>query len=73
MNSSISDNSLSGSSKPLSSSTGSSSRRAIDVAGSLRRHWLIAAVAFLVIIAGGVFLLLKKAKPDYESHIVVYL
>ncbi len=73
MNSSISDNSLSGSSKPLSSSTGSSSRRAIDVAGSLRRHWLIAAVAFLVIIAGGVFLLLKKAKPDYESHSVVYL
>lgn len=77
---STSDNSLSGSSKNLPSvplrRTGSSTegpRPAINVAGSLRRHWYVAAIVFLVLAGCGVFFLRKKDKPKYESHSVIYL
>jgi hypothetical protein len=43
------------------------------VPGSLRRHWHIAALVFLAVLAGGAFVVWKKAKPDFESHSVVYL
>ena len=75
-----SDNSLPGSSKSLPSAplrrTGGSSegsRPVIDVFGSLRRHWYVAAALFLVLGGCGTFAIWKKAKPNYESHSVVYL
>jgi len=49
------------------------SRPAINVTGSLRRHWFVAALVFLVLGGLGSFALWKKAKPVYESHSVVYL
>ncbi|MGD0939053.1 MAG: hypothetical protein ABR905_05015 [Terracidiphilus sp.] len=77
---STSDNSLSANSKslppvPLRRTGGSpeKSRPTINVAGSLRRHWKIAAAVLLVILGCGALALLKKAKPDYESHSEVYL
>jgi uncharacterized protein involved in exopolysaccharide biosynthesis len=80
MNNSIPDNSFSGNSKSVPSAplrrTGSSSegaRPAIDVVGSFRRHWYVAATVFLVLAGCGAFAVWKKAKPDYESHSVIYL
>lgn len=80
MISSTSDNSLSGGSKnlpsaPLRRAGGSSegSRPAINVAASLRRHWVVSVAVLLVFAGCGVFVLWKKAKPDYEAHSVVYL
>jgi uncharacterized protein involved in exopolysaccharide biosynthesis len=77
---STSENSFSGNSKSVPSSplrrTGSSSevaRPAIDVVGSLRRHWCVAATVFLILAGCGAFAVMKKAKPDYESHSVIYL
>ncbi len=77
---STSDNSFSGNSKSVPSAplrrTGSSSegaRPAIDVVGSLRRHWYVAVTVFLVLAGCGAFAVWKKAKPEYESHSVVYL
>ena len=74
------DNSLPGNSKslpsaPLRRAGGSSDgpRPSINVAGSLRRHWYIAALVFLVVLACGAFVIWKRAKPDYESHGIVYL
>jgi uncharacterized protein involved in exopolysaccharide biosynthesis len=77
MNHSVSDNSNSGNTNSISSAPlrggGGSSRPSVDVAGSLRRHWLVATLIPLIFIGCGAFFLLKKAKPDYESHSVVYL
>jgi len=80
MNNSTSDNSLPGNSKSLPSvplrRTGGTTeglRPAINVLGSLRRHWYVAAVVLVVIAGCGALALLKKAKPDYESHSVLYL
>jgi uncharacterized protein involved in exopolysaccharide biosynthesis len=75
-----SNNSLPESSKnmlslPLhrSGSSSEGSRPAIDVVGSLRRHWYV-SLAVLVAFAGcGAFVIWKRAKPDYESHSIVYL
>ena len=49
------------------------SRLTINVIGSLRRHWYVSAIALLVFAGCGAFALWKKAKPDYESHSVLYL
>jgi len=77
---STSDNSLPRGSKSLPSvplrRTGSSTegvRPAIDVVGSLRRHWIVAARVLLFIAGCGALFLWKKAKPDYASNSVVYL
>ena len=45
----------------------------IDVIGSVRRHWIVALLVLVVILACGALVLGKKAKPVYESHSVVYL
>jgi uncharacterized protein involved in exopolysaccharide biosynthesis len=77
---STTDNSLPGGSKKLPSApthrTGSPSEGslpAINVTGSLRRHWFVSAIVLLVFTGCGIFALWKKAKSDYESHSVVYL
>lgn len=77
---STSDNSLPPNSKNLPSAplrrTGGSSegvRPVINVAGSLRRHWYVAAAVLLAIGVCGAAVLWKKTKPDYESHSVLYL
>ena len=74
------DNSLSGNLKSLPSAPLRRTENAyagsgptINVVGSLRRHWYVAALVFLVLLGCGAFVLWKRAKPDYESHSVVYL
>ena len=74
------DNSLSGNLKSLPSAplrrtenASAGSGPTINVVGSLRRHWYVAALVFLVLLGCGAFVLWKRAKPDYESHSVVYL
>jgi uncharacterized protein involved in exopolysaccharide biosynthesis len=74
------DNTPHGISKSLSSfpsrrdgSSSEGSGPAINVAGSLRRHWYVAAFVLLVFLGCGAFVLVKKAKPVYESHSVVYV
>jgi capsular polysaccharide biosynthesis protein len=80
MMNSMPDNSLPGNSKSLPSvplrragSSSEGSRPTVNVVGSLRRHWYVAALVLLVLLACGAFVLWKKAKPEYESHSVVYL
>lgn len=77
---STSDNSLPGGTKSLPSvplrqttSTAEKPRPAINVLGSLRRHWYVAAVMLPVMIGCGAFFLWRREKPQYEAHSVVYL
>lgn len=77
---STSDNSLPAGPKNLPSvplrRAGSSSdgtRLAINVVGSLRRHWYISAALLLAFAGLGGYAIWKKAQPAYESHSVVYL
>jgi uncharacterized protein involved in exopolysaccharide biosynthesis len=74
------DNLLSGNSKnmpsaPLRRSESSSEgvRRSINIVASLRRHWYVAALVLVSVAGLGAFVLLKRAKPDYQSVSVVYL
>jgi len=48
-------------------------RPAINVIGSLLRHWFIAVLVFAFVSGCGAYILWKKAKPVYESHSVVYV
>jgi capsular polysaccharide biosynthesis protein len=41
--------------------------------GSLRRYWYVATAVFIILAGCGAFAVWKKAKPDYESHSVIYL
>jgi polysaccharide biosynthesis transport protein len=49
------------------------SRSTVNVLDSLRRHWWVAALMFLVVMSCGAYLLWKKARPVYESQSVVYV
>src|ERR1700738_1339403 len=77
---SFTDNSASGGSVSLPSfpprRTGSSSERqkpTINVAGSVRRHWVAFLLVLLTLLVCGVYALWKEAKPSYESRSVVYV
>jgi polysaccharide biosynthesis transport protein len=45
----------------------------INVLGSVKRHWLIALSAFVLLLACGGFVVWKKGRPVYEAHSVVYV
>jgi len=45
----------------------------IDVAGSVRRHWTISIWVLLLLLGCGAYVLLRMAKPIYESRSVVYV
>ena len=45
----------------------------IHVFESLKRHWPLSLLVFLVLLACGGFVLWKKVKPTYEAHSVVYV
>jgi succinoglycan biosynthesis transport protein ExoP len=47
--------------------------RKLNVIASVRRHWAVALIVFVVFLAAGVFVLWKKARPVYNSHSVVYI
>src|SRR5208282_2324513 len=77
---SVPDNSTSGSSMSSQSlpprrpgNTQERLKPTINVAGSVRRHWLVSLSVLLVILVCGAYALWKKAKPVYESTSVVYV
>ena len=47
--------------------------RKLNVIVSVRRHWAVALIVFVVILGAGFFILWKKARPVYNSHSVVYI
>jgi polysaccharide biosynthesis transport protein len=47
--------------------------RKLNVIASVRRHWVMSLIVFLVILASGLFILWKKVRPVYNSHSVVYI
>ena len=47
--------------------------RKLNVIASVRRHWAVALIVFVVILGAGAFILWKKARPVYNSHSVVYI
>jgi uncharacterized protein involved in exopolysaccharide biosynthesis len=54
----------------------SSSRRSfnnIHVLDSLKRHWGIALIVFIVVAGAGAFVVIRKGRPVYESHSVIYI
>jgi polysaccharide biosynthesis transport protein len=56
-----------------SSESSESLRLNIDVLGSLKRHWVIAISVFVVFLAAGGYVVIKKSKPVYSSHSEVYV
>src|ERR1700677_1643799 len=40
---------------------------------SVRRHWAVSLIVFVVILGAGLFLLWKKGRPVYTAHSVVYI
>ena len=77
----LSGKAMSGNSIELSTSSPRSPRSSagrqrppnINLVGSLKRHWFISLLVFLVLLGCGGFVLWKKEKPVYEAHSVVYV
>jgi succinoglycan biosynthesis transport protein ExoP len=47
--------------------------RKLNAIASVRRHWAVSLIVFVVILGAGLFILWKKARPVYTSHSVVYI
>ncbi len=47
--------------------------RKLNVIASVRCHWAVSLIVFVVILGSGLFILWKKARPVYNSHSVVYI
>jgi polysaccharide biosynthesis transport protein len=47
--------------------------RKLNAIASVRRHWTVSLIVFVVILGAGLFILWKKARPVYTSHSVVYI
>jgi succinoglycan biosynthesis transport protein ExoP len=48
-------------------------KRKLHAIASVRRHWAVSLIVFVVILGAGVFILWKMARPVYTSHSVVYI
>jgi polysaccharide biosynthesis transport protein len=45
----------------------------INILASLRRHWVVFLAVLLVFLACGAYVIMKKSKPVYEAHSVIYI
>jgi polysaccharide biosynthesis transport protein len=47
--------------------------RKLNAIASVRRHWAVSLIMFVVILGSGLFIVWKKARPVFNSHSVVYI
>ena len=48
-------------------------KRKLNAIASVRRHWAVSLIVFVVILGAGLFILWKEARPVYTSQSVVYI
>ena len=48
-------------------------KRKLNALASVRRHWAVSLIVFVVILGAGLFILWKEARPVYTSQSVVYI